>query len=38
MPCSNGQAEGWITRLKLIKRSLYDRAKLDLLRIRVMAA
>ena len=35
---SNGQTEGQITRLKLIKRSMYGRAKLDLLRIRVMAA
>ena len=37
-PWSNGQTEGQITRLKLIKRSMYGRAKLDLLRIRVMAA
>lgn len=37
-PWSNGQAEGQITHLKLIKRSMYGRAKLDLLRIRVMAA
>ncbi|WP_407697021.1 transposase [Skermanella mucosa] len=37
-PWSNGQAEGQITRLKLIKRSMYGRVKLDLLRIRVMAA
>jgi hypothetical protein len=34
----NGQTEGQIARLKLIKRSMYGRAKLDLLRIRVMAA
>ena len=37
-PWSNGETEGQITRLKLIKRSMYGRAKLDLLRIRVMAA
>jgi transposase len=37
-PLSNGQTEGQITRLKLIKRSMYGRAKLDLLRIRMMAA
>lgn len=37
-PWSNGQTEGQITRLKLIKRSMYGRAKPDLLRIRVMAA
>jgi transposase len=33
---SSGQVEGQITRLKLIKRSMYGRAKLDLLRQRVM--
>lgn len=30
-PWSNGQTEGQITRLKLIKRQMYGRAKLDLL-------
>jgi transposase len=35
---SNGQTEGQITCLKLIKRSMYGWAKLDLLRIRVVAA
>ena len=35
---SNGQTEGQITRLKLIKRSGYGRAKFDLLRQRVLAA
>jgi transposase len=35
-PYSNGQSEGQITRLKLIKRSMYGRAKLDLLERRVL--
>jgi transposase len=34
---SNGQTEGHIHRLKLLKRSMYGRAKLDLLRIRLLA-
>jgi transposase len=33
-PWSNGQTEGQITRLKLIKRQMYGRAKLDLLQAR----
>jgi len=33
---SSGQVEGQINRLKLIKRSMYGRAKLDLLRKRVL--
>ncbi len=33
---NNGQTEGQITRLKLIKRSMYGRAKFDLLRLRVL--
>ena len=36
-PWSNGQTEGHIHRLKLLKRSMYGRAKLDLLRIRLLA-
>ena len=36
LPYSNGQTEGQITRLKLIKRSMYGRAKLDLLEHRVL--
>jgi len=35
---SNGQVEGQITRLKLIKRQMYGRAKFDLLRLRVLHA
>jgi transposase len=34
---SNGQLEGQVNRLKLIKRQMYGRAKFDLLRIRVLA-
>ena len=36
LPWSNGQVEGQINRLKTLKRQMYGRAKLDLLRIRVM--
>jgi transposase len=32
----NGQTEGQITRLKLIKRQMYGRAKLDLLQARLV--
>jgi transposase len=35
-PWSNGQTEGQITKLKLIKRQMYGRAKLDLLRARLV--
>ena len=35
---SNGQTEGQITRLKLIKRQMYGRAKLDLLEARLIGA
>jgi transposase len=34
---SNGPVEGQITRLKLLKRQMYGRAELDLLRIRFLA-
>ena len=33
---SQGQTEGHITRLKLLKRQMYGRAKFDLLRLRVL--
>jgi hypothetical protein len=36
LPGSNGQTEGQINRLKWIKRQMYGRAKLDLLRVRVL--
>ena len=33
---SNGQTEGQITKLKLIKRQMYGRGKLDLLEARIV--
>ena len=36
LPWSNGQVEGQIHRLKLVKRQMYGRAKFNLLRIRVL--
>jgi transposase len=36
LPWSNGQTEGQIHRLKLLKRQMYGRANLDLLRIRLI--
>jgi transposase len=38
LPYSNGQVEGQVNRLKLIKRQMYGRANFDLLRLRVLAA
>jgi transposase len=35
-PWSNGQSEEQITKLKLVKRQMYGRAKLDLLRARLL--
>ena len=37
-PWSNAQAEGHITKLKLLKRQMYGRANFDLLRRRVLLA
>ena len=37
-PWSNGQTEGQITKLKLVKRQMYGRAKLDLLEARILNA
>ena len=37
-PWSNGQTEGQITKLKLVKRQMYGRAKIDLLQARVIGA
>ena len=34
---SNGQTEGQITKLKLVKRQMYGRGKLDLLQARLIA-
>jgi transposase len=36
LPWSNGQVEGQIHRLKLVKRQMYGRAKFNLLRSRVL--
>jgi len=38
LPWSNGPLEGLVTRVKLVKRQGYGRAKLDLLRSRLIAA
>ena len=38
LPFSNGQVEGQVNRLKMIKRTMFGRAKFDLLRQRVLAA
>ena len=35
-PWSNGQTEGQIAKLKLVKREMYGRANLDLLRARLV--
>ena len=37
-PWSNGQTEGQIIKLKLVKRQMYGRAKFDLLRARLLGA
>jgi transposase len=36
-PWSNGQTEGQVTKLKLVKRQMYGRANLDLLKARLVA-
>ena len=38
LPYSQGQTEGWVNKLKLIKRSMYGRGKFDLLMQRVLYA
>jgi transposase len=38
LPYSNGQVEGQVNRLKLIKRGMYGRASFELLKRRVLAA
>lgn len=38
LPWSNGRTEGHVNRLKCVKRTMYGRAKLDLLRHRLLAA
>ncbi len=37
-PWSNGQTEGQITRLKLVRRQMYGRGKIDLLQGRLIGA
>jgi len=37
-PWSNGQTEGQITKLKLVKRQMYGRGKIDLLEARLIGA
>ena len=37
-PWSNGQTEGQVTKLKLVKRQMYGRGKIDLLRARTVQA
>ena len=37
-PCSNGQVEAQITKLKLVKRQMYGRAKIDLPQARLLGA
>jgi transposase len=37
-PWSNGQTEGQITRLKLVRRQMYGRGKIDLLQARLIGA
>ncbi len=36
LPWSNGQTEGQIRKLKLVKRQMYGRGKIDLLQARVI--
>ena len=38
LPWSNGQTEGQITKLKLLKRSMYGRGSIDLLKRRLVLA
>jgi len=38
LPWSNGQTEGQVTKLKLVKRQMYGRGKIDLLQARVIGA
>lgn len=36
LPWSNGPVEGWVNKIKVIKRQMYGRASFDLLRKRVL--
>lgn len=37
LPWNNGRAEGHVNRIKMVKRSMYNRANFDLLRLRILA-
>jgi transposase len=37
-PWSNGHTEGQVTKLKLVKRQMYGRVKIDLLQARLIGA
>ena len=37
LPWSNGQTEGQVTKLKLVKRQMYGRGKIDLLQARLIS-
>ncbi len=36
LPWSNGQTEGQVTKLKLVKRQMYGRGRIDLLQARLI--
>jgi transposase len=36
LPWSNGPTEGRVNRIKALKRGMYDRTNLDLLRLRIL--
>ena len=38
LPWSNGQTEGQITRLKLVKRQMHGQGKIDMLQARLTCA
>jgi transposase len=38
LPWSQGQTEGQVNRLKMLKRAMYGRGKLDLLKLRLLRA
>ena len=38
LPYSNGQTEGQVNKLKVVKRQMYGRANFDLLRLRLLHA
>ena len=38
LPWSNGPTEGFVNKLKMLKRQMFGRAKIDLLRQRLLLA